>query len=274
MLRIHAPENDTPAYDSALHSDAAWCRDFGLSITDLFPHSSQFPGIMIATNIRVRATLLSLVDTDRFFSPNRHHLDKKKLPTPAPGEGYYATTAITDHAIDFLREHATSTEGDESPFLLYVAYTAPHFPLHALKEDIAKYEGHYQQGWDVIRERRWKRQKQEGLVNCDLALRNTRTPPPVVLHTPEISDPLSILGGGEIGLAPPFLEARSDQQRQFSIPGPNLFVCGSSDASVTSTRRSLTAFFTSSFGGLSLHAWNYKWSACLFEEGISWKYAS
>jgi arylsulfatase len=93
-----------------------------------------------------------------------------------------------------------------------VAYTAPHFPLHALKEDIAKYEGHYQQGWDVIRERRWKRQKQEGLVNCDLALRNTRTPPPVVLHTPEISDPLSILGGGEIGLAPPWTDLTREQK--------------------------------------------------------------
>lgn len=154
----------------------------------------------------------SLVDTDRFFSPDRHDLDQKELPAPARSEGYYATTAITDHAIDFLRGHAASTEGDESPFLLYIAYTAPHFPLHALKEDIAKYEGRYRQGWDVIRERRLNRLKREGLVNCDLALRNKQPPPPVVLHTPQVPNPLSILGGGETGLAPPWEELTREQK--------------------------------------------------------------
>ena len=154
----------------------------------------------------------SLVDTDRFFSPTRHHLDDKQLPQPDRNEGYYATTAITDHAIDFLCEHATSTAGEETPFLLYVAYTAPHFPLHAPDEDIAKYEGRYRQGWDVIRERRWKRLRQEGLINCELAVRTDRVPPPVVLHTPEVPDPLSILGEGETALVPPWTDLTDEQQ--------------------------------------------------------------
>lgn len=156
----------------------------------------------------------SLFDTDRFFSPKRHSMDERNLPQPDRDEGYYATTAITDHAIDFLREHATAAGTNESPFFLYIAYTAPHFPLHAPKEDIAKYRDHYQAGWDVIRERRWKRLRKEGLVNCELATRTTRAPPPVVLHTPEAPEPLSILGKGETALAPPWKDL-TDAQKEF-----------------------------------------------------------
>lgn len=156
----------------------------------------------------------SLVDTDRFFSPTRHHLDDKQLPQPDRNDGFYATTAITDHAIDFLREHSTSPAGRESPFLLYLAYTAPHFPLHAPKEDIAKYEGRYRVGWDVIRERRWKRMKKEGLFKGELATRTKGVPPPVVLHTSAVPDPLSILGEGETAQAPPWGKL-TDAQKAF-----------------------------------------------------------
>ncbi|NBT16307.1 MAG: hypothetical protein EBS95_08195, partial [Chitinophagia bacterium] len=58
-----------------------------------------------------------------------------------PSEGYYATDAFTDHALQFLQEHREKKNGD--PYFLYLAYTAPHFPLHALEPEIAKYEAIY-----------------------------------------------------------------------------------------------------------------------------------
>jgi arylsulfatase len=95
-----------------------------------------------------------------------------RLPAGHPKRSYppgtfYATDAITDHALDFL---AGARRTPDRPWFLYVAYNAPHFPLHAPREDIAKYEALYAQGWDRIRERRLARQKELGLVPKDLAL--------------------------------------------------------------------------------------------------------
>jgi len=78
-------------------------------------------------------------------------------------EGHYMTDAFTDHAIGYLDQHKKSETG--KPFFLYLAYTAPHFPLHALEPDIAKYESLYMQGWDITREKRFAKMKQLGLVN-------------------------------------------------------------------------------------------------------------
>lgn len=108
-----------------------------------------------------------VVDQDRFFSPRDHRLDDQPLPQPALSDGYYATTAITDHALAFLREHA-ATHSDER-FFLYLAYTCPHFPLHALSEDVARHQGKYVEGWDVLRHRRWERLRELGIVNTELS---------------------------------------------------------------------------------------------------------
>jgi arylsulfatase len=78
-------------------------------------------------------------------------------------EPFYATDAITDHALDFL-SRARSTGGGK-PWFLYLAYNAPHFPLHAPKPLIDKYQKVYEQGWDVIREKRFDRMKKLGLVD-------------------------------------------------------------------------------------------------------------
>lgn len=77
-----------------------------------------------------------------------------------PDEGWYVTDAITDNAVAMLKEHDT-----DKPFFLYVAYTAPHWPLHAWPEDIARYRGKYQSGWDKLREERHKRMIELGLVD-------------------------------------------------------------------------------------------------------------
>jgi arylsulfatase A-like enzyme len=76
---------------------------------------------------------------------------------------YYYTDALTDNAIAFLRQH--QNEAADRPFFLYVSYTAPHWPLHALPEDIAKYSGRYRQGYDAIRRARIERMQQLGLID-------------------------------------------------------------------------------------------------------------
>lgn len=75
---------------------------------------------------------------------------------------YYYTDAITDHAIRFVGEHCEKQA--EKPFLLYMAYTAAHWPMHALEEDIAKYRGVYDAGYDAIRQARLKRLRALGLM--------------------------------------------------------------------------------------------------------------
>lgn len=79
-----------------------------------------------------------------------------------PGANFYATEAFTDHAVEFLDRHGK--EGNSQPFFLHLCYTAPHFPLHALDEDVAKYRGKYRDGWDQLRERRFARQRELGLL--------------------------------------------------------------------------------------------------------------
>jgi arylsulfatase A-like enzyme len=81
-----------------------------------------------------------------------------------PSEDFYTTVADIDYAIQFLEE-ARQTQ---NPWYLYVAFNAPHAPLHALPEDYAKYKGRYDQGWDVVRAARAAKQKRIGLLSSDL----------------------------------------------------------------------------------------------------------
>ncbi len=85
-----------------------------------------------------------------------------------PDTGHYMTDAFTTRAIEFLEQHQTQRQQD--PFFLYLAYTAPHFPLHAPEEDIAKYEKVYAKGWDAIRSDRFNRMKEMGLLDSRYAL--------------------------------------------------------------------------------------------------------
>ena len=80
--------------------------------------------------------------------------------TPKP-EGFYMTDAIAENAAKFIKEYS----GRSDPFFLYVAFTAPHWPLHALPEDIAKYRGRYLAGWDALRKARHARMIEMGIVN-------------------------------------------------------------------------------------------------------------
>ena len=90
-------------------------------------------------------------------------------------EGFYLTDAISDNAVDMIED---ATAG-EDPFFMYVAYTAPHWPLHALEEDIARYEGKYRNGWDHLRTSRHEQLKGMGILDekWDISPRDADSPP-------------------------------------------------------------------------------------------------
>ncbi|UCF42297.1 MAG: sulfatase-like hydrolase/transferase [Planctomycetota bacterium] len=95
-----------------------------------------------------------------YFDPTALTRDNTRIK--APGEGYYYTDAISDNAAKFIKEHEVS-KGDE-PYFLYVAYTSPHWPLHAKPHDIERYRGKYIKGWDALRVERHRRMIEMGLV--------------------------------------------------------------------------------------------------------------
>ena len=97
----------------------------------------------------------SLNDHDRHFTPRQHTEDDKPLPPVDAKAHYYSTTAIADHAVKCLKEHAEKYR--DRPFFEFLAFTAPHFPLHAPAEDVDRYSKAYLSGWDSLRDERWKR---------------------------------------------------------------------------------------------------------------------
>jgi len=82
-----------------------------------------------------------------------------------PKEEWYYTDAITDNAVRYIREHEA-----DNPFFMYVAYTAAHWPMHARERDIAKYKGRYDDGFDPIRQARYKKMKALGLIKDEWKL--------------------------------------------------------------------------------------------------------
>jgi len=76
---------------------------------------------------------------------------------------YYYTDAISDHAVRFLADHAK--DHSDKPFLMYVAYTAAHWPMHALPEDVGRYKGKYDTGYEPIRNARFEKAAKLGLID-------------------------------------------------------------------------------------------------------------
>ncbi len=92
------------------------------------------------------------------------YLDGRKVPTDSPEVGsgeWYGTLMFTDWALKFVDD----AKAQNKPFFLYFAHGAPHFPLKAPQEMIAKYRGKYKVGWDRLREARHQRQVEMGLVD-------------------------------------------------------------------------------------------------------------
>jgi arylsulfatase len=108
-----------------------------------------------------------LEDHDRHFAPRLHTEDDKPLPPANADAGYYTSTAIADYAIKYLKEHAERYS--RQPFFAYVAFTAPHFPLQAPAQDVARYRDKYLRGWDTMREERWQRMRNLGIGGSSLS---------------------------------------------------------------------------------------------------------
>lgn len=148
-----------------------------------------------------------LQDQDRFFTPRAQFLDDQPLPRPTEQDGFYATKAIGEHARKWLRGHAA--EHAKDPFFLYLAFTSPHFPLHALKEDIDHYRDRFAEGWDAVRERRWERMRKEKIVNCALSPLEPSMRPP--WNTPD-AELAAKIGPGEVMHAVPWKSLTKEQQ--------------------------------------------------------------
>lgn len=90
-------------------------------------------------------------------------LTRGNTPIEPEVEDFYYTDRITDYAVQHVNDHFRSNKNQ--PFFSYVAYTSPHWPLHALEEDIKKYKGRYDMGWDRLRRERVQKMREMGLLN-------------------------------------------------------------------------------------------------------------
>lgn len=150
-----------------------------------------------------------LGDQERYFSPQIHNEDGKRLPPVKRDSGYYATEAVADRAIGYLREHWS--ERAEQPFFAYVAFTAPHFPLQAKPEDIEHVGRRYEAGWDRIRAQRWERIRQLGLTPGELSPVERELGPPYAWP-----GTWETVGYQEVFLSPPW-DVLSAAQREHQI---------------------------------------------------------
>jgi len=103
---------------------------------------------------------VTLTRDNRFISP---YNDPEYQP-----ESYYFTDAISDQSVRFIREHQQRTP--DRPFFLYVAYTAPHWPIQAAEEEIQRFREIYKQGFEAIRKNRDQRVRELGLISSDWKL--------------------------------------------------------------------------------------------------------
>ena len=101
-------------------------------------------------------TIWGVVD---YFDP--FSLVEGTEPVQAVPGDFYLTDAITAKSVEYIRAMAR----EDRPFFLYVAHCAPHWPLHARPEDIDRYRGTYREGWHALRESRYRRQVEMGLID-------------------------------------------------------------------------------------------------------------
>jgi arylsulfatase len=203
---ISTPNLDALAQDglrfTQFYNSARCCPSRAALMTGLHPHQAGFGG-MTGTLPRHAVTLPEVLKPAGYntYMVGKWHLSEKsdpvtrgfdefygmlggfntywkearhysRLPADHPKREYkpdtfYATDVFGDYALDFLKQG----HGAGKPWFMYLAFNAPHFPLHAPEEAVAKYETLYREkGWDVIRAERLARQKKLGLVPDSLAL--------------------------------------------------------------------------------------------------------
>jgi arylsulfatase len=95
-----------------------------------------------------------------YFNPTSLHRDETPVPEDELATDFYYTDAIADAAVEFIADR-----DDDRPFFGYVAFTAPHWPLHARDEDVAALAGRYAAGWDELRSARHRRLVDQGILD-------------------------------------------------------------------------------------------------------------
>jgi arylsulfatase A-like enzyme len=105
----------------------------------------------------------TIIGAGSFYDPNTLTRGNQNIEHEAKeDDAFFYTDAISDQAVSYIVEH--HRRQPDTPFFQYVAYTAPHWPLHAHDEDIAKYKGRFDAGWDALRETRLQRLIEAGLL--------------------------------------------------------------------------------------------------------------
>jgi arylsulfatase A-like enzyme len=107
----------------------------------------------------------TIIGAGSFYDPNTLTRGNTNVEHEArDNPDFFYTDAISDEAAGFIRKH--QAEHPDQPFFQYVAYTAPHWPLHAHESDIAKYKGRFDKGWDDLREARLERLVEAGILDA------------------------------------------------------------------------------------------------------------
>ena len=104
----------------------------------------------------------TIIGAGSFYDPNTLTRGNANAEHEARADGFFYTDAISDQAVAYIEQHAKAHP--DQPFFEYVAYTAPHWPLHAHEEDIARYKGRFDKGWDALREERLQKLVASGLL--------------------------------------------------------------------------------------------------------------
>lgn len=120
----------------------------------------------------------TIIGAGSFYDPNTLTRGNDNAEHEARDDPeFFYTDAISDQAVDYVDAH--SRDHADKPFFMYVAYTAPHWPLHAHESDIAKYRGRFDAGWDQLRVERLRRLVQSGILKPEWGLsdRDPTQPP-------------------------------------------------------------------------------------------------
>lgn len=110
----------------------------------------------------------TLAGSGNYYFPWTLTRDNENIEHEARQTDFFYTDAISDQTVQFIKDHAE--QYPDTPFFQYVAYTAPHWPLHAKEEDIAKYKGRFDQGWDQLRKERLERMTAWGMIDSSWRL--------------------------------------------------------------------------------------------------------
>lgn len=110
----------------------------------------------------------TLKGSGSYFNPQTLTRGESPALDATKQDDFYYTDAISDEVVSWINEKGTTD--DEQPFFAYLAYTAPHWPLHAPESDIERYAGFFDNGWDTLRQERLNRLVKEGLVDPDSTL--------------------------------------------------------------------------------------------------------